>query len=83
MTNETENEIKNSEYTKYMNFCDEYKNKIENAKDTLLNFLDDIPKDATLYVANNVIEDTIRNLKEIDEWIKGTLELSEEDFNYE
>ena len=66
-----------------MNFCNEYKHQIENAKDTLLNFLDDIPKDATLYVANNVIEDTIRNLKEIDEWIKGTLELSKEDFNYE
>lgn len=78
-----ESEIKNNEYTKYMNFCNEYKHQIENAKDTLLNFLDDIPKDATLYVANNVIEDTIRNLKEIDEWIKGTLELSKEDFNYE
>lgn len=78
---ETNNQ--NKMYKEYMDFCDKYGEQIESSLNTLRNFISEIPKDATLYVRSDVIEQTIKNLKEINEWIVETKQLSEEDFDYE
>ena len=77
------NTSQNEDYRNYMNFCDKYGEKIDSALNTLKDFLHEIPKDATLYIRSDIIEQTISGLAEINEWIVETKQLSEEDFNYE
>ena len=68
------------EHKKYMDFCEKYEEKIESCEDILSSFLSEIPRDATLYMMDDTIDKAIKSIEKIDEWIKGTKQLSKEDF---
>lgn len=70
---------KEKAYRNYMDFCNRYKDFIENTIEKMNNLLEEIPKDATLYLYGD-IEKALEHLHQIQSWIKNTLEMSIKDF---
>ena len=70
---------KQKAYREYIDFCNKYKDFISDTVEKMNNFLEEIPKDATLYIYGD-IDNALSSLNQIQNWVKGTLEMSVDDF---